>query len=536
MNRKQFIQSSLLLTGLGSVASSCNNTRQPIKGSIVGASAATGHLLRKGNFSEPSETIRKKIVIIGGGVSGLSAARYLHQNGENDFLLFDLEKEVGGNAASGKNDVSAFPWGAHYIPIPNNNLQQYLDFLQECNVITGYDNGLPVYNEYHLCFDPEERLYINGRWQEGLIPNFGVPNDQLVQIENFLATMNAFRYAKGKDGRDAFAIPVNESSTDIEFVRLDNLTMKEWMIEKGYTGNYLHQYVNYCTRDDFGTPYDVCSAWAGIHYFASRKGKAANAAHGDVLTWPQGNGFLIEQLKKGIDSKLQTNSLVTAIKFSDDSVIVHFLEVKTGITKAVEAQQCIIAVPQFVAARLLNDANRMALVHQHLQYAPWMVANVRLAMPGERSGVAACWDNVIFGSQSLGYVEATHQLTVQHLPEKNITYYLPLTQSSPVEERKKALERTHADWVEMIMQDLQKVHPDIRNVTKSADIMLWGHAMAQPAKGFIYSDVRRQLNQSVNGAVHFSHTDIAGVSIFEEGFYQGIHAAEKVLKHLKTLA
>ncbi|MGN6492625.1 MAG: FAD-dependent oxidoreductase [Agriterribacter sp.] len=535
MNRKQFIKSSLLLTSMGAVAS-CNTGKPPIKGSIVGASAATGHLLRKANFSEPSETIFKKVVIVGGGVSGLSAARYLHQNGEDDFLLFDLEKEVGGNAASGKNDVSAYPWGAHYVPIPNNNLEQYLGFLKDCGVITGFENGLPVYNEYHLCFDPEERLYINGRWQEGLIPQFGVPADQLSQIESFLQTMNEFRYAKGKDGKDAFAIPVNESSTDMDFAKLDNLTMKEWMIGRGYTGNYLHQYVNYCTRDDFGTPHDVCSAWAGIHYFASRKGRAANAEHGDVLTWPQGNGFLIEQLKKDIGEKLQTNALVTAVKFANERVIVHFFDVKTGITKAVDAKQCIVAVPQFVAARLLNDAGRTNLVHQHLQYAPWMVANMRLLLPAERLGVAACWDNVIFESQSLGYVEATHQLTTQYLPEKNITYYLPLTQSSPVEERKKALERTHSDWVEIIMQDLQKIHPDIREVTKSADILLWGHAMVQPTKGFIYSHARRQLAASVNSAIHFSHTDIAGVSIFEEGFYQGIHAAEKVLKHLKTLA
>ncbi len=59
MNRKQFIRSSLLLTGLGAVASSCND-KQPVKGSIVGASASVGHLLRSGNFNQPAEIIQKK--------------------------------------------------------------------------------------------------------------------------------------------------------------------------------------------------------------------------------------------------------------------------------------------------------------------------------------------------------------------------------------------------------------------------------------------------------------------------------------------
>ncbi len=66
---------------------------------------------------------------------------------------------------------------------------------------------------------------------------------------------------------------------------------------------------------------------------------------------PQGNNFLIEQLKKDIGPQLKTNSLVTSVKTSDKKVTVYFMEVHTGIVKAVEAEQCIIAVPQFVAAR-----------------------------------------------------------------------------------------------------------------------------------------------------------------------------------------
>jgi len=126
-------------------------------------------------------------VIIGAGISGLSAARHLQANNITDFILLDLEKEAGGNAKSGANEISAFPWGAHYVPIPNNNLTEYIDFLSACGIVKNIgEDKIPEYKEEYLCFDPEERLFINGRWQDGLIPHFGVPDAELVQIELFL--------------------------------------------------------------------------------------------------------------------------------------------------------------------------------------------------------------------------------------------------------------------------------------------------------------------------------------------------------------
>jgi hypothetical protein len=36
----------------------------------------------------------------------------------------------------------------------------------------------------------------------------------------------------------------------------------------------------------------------------------------------------------------------------------------------------------------------------------------------------------------------------------------------------------------------------------------------------------------LHGRVHFAHTDVAGVSLFEEGFYQGLAAAKKTIQNL----
>lgn len=532
MKRRDFIQYGVVTIGLGSVLSSCK-FKNKMEGSVLGASSAVGHLLRDKKFSSVSSSEQKKVVIIGSGISGLSAARHLHQQGVTDFVVLELENQIGGNAANGSNSISAFPFGAHYVPIPNNDLIEYLDFLKSANVITHFDgNGLPVYNEAYLCFDPEERLYINGRWQEGLIPNYGVPQKDQEQISRFLSEMQTFRMAKGIDGIDAFAIPVDQSSKDPVYSKLDTMTMKDWLLKEDLNSQYLHWYVNYCTRDDFGTNYDQCSAWAGVHYFAGRKGKAANADYSDVLTWPEGNGFLVKQLSNELQKNIRTEMLVTKVEYAGDQVIVHYYDVKDQLLKEIVTEQCIVAVPQFIAGRLFSDQERITAAKEKLQYVPWMVANIVTNKLEERSGESPSWDNVIYQSQSLGYVDATHQLLQQHNLKRNLTYYLPLTEFPPLDARKNAQQKTHEEWVALIIGDLKKVHPNIETAVEEINITLWGHAMAQPVPGMIHGVTRTELSKSIYEQIHFAHTDVAGISIFEEGFYQGLNAAKKVMKYV----
>ncbi len=186
---------------LGSFLKACQQPSGKLSVTIRGANATVGHLLRDQQEIRPPVSVSDvDVLIVGGGVSGLSAARYLVKQGYNDIKLLELDDRLGGNARWSENEVSAFPCGAHYVPIPNNNLTEYLEFLQESNVIIGYDdNGLPIYNELHLCFDPEERLFINGIWQEGLVPDYGVPAPEKEQVRRFLQQMDQFCIARSDD-------------------------------------------------------------------------------------------------------------------------------------------------------------------------------------------------------------------------------------------------------------------------------------------------------------------------------------------------
>ena len=536
MNRKRFI---FVFAGAGAALIAggtwfLRNVKNMVKGRMVEDHSSSGHLLREGKFPEPSVELKEKIVIAGGGIAGLSAARYLERHSMSDYRLLELADEFGGNAVSGKNRISAYPWAAHYIPVPNNNQKDLLDFLEEHRVIIGYSpEGLPVYNELNLCYYPEERLYLNGYWQEGLIPRFGLPKADLADIDRFLHLMDDFRAAKGSDGKEAFAIPAAESSIDPGFTKFDQQTMKEFLLDRQFHSEYLHWYIDYCCRDDFGTRYDEASAWAGIHYFAGRKGKGANAEHHDVLTWPEGNAWLAKCLMSDIpENKRTSSSVVYHIEPTTTGVTILYYDSTAKQSVRITAEKIILCTPQFISKRLLAH-ERNERMHS-FTYSPWMVANITLNNPGESHGMPLSWDNVIYGSSSLGYVNACHQHMLQAEKMKVWTYYLPLCTDTPDIERIHAHSRSHADWIDMIVQDLKRTQPDIDTYIESIDVRLWGHAMIRTVKSFLFSEEKKNAAVPIENKIFFAHSDLSGFSIFEEAFYHGQRAAKELIESTCT--
>jgi len=537
MRRKKFIQYVAGLTVTGAMASACTVRRtKKFPGALIEGNMRLGHALRDQQFGKTTEGVAEEmpIVIIGAGISGLSAAYHLQQAGYTEFIVLDLESTPGGNAVAGKNSLSAYPWGAHYIPIPNPGLPEYMAFLEQAGVIDRYEQGKPVYNELYLCFDPEERLYINGKWQDGLVPDFGLPEEDRRQVRQFMQMMQAFRDARDHHGIEAFAIPLARSSTDKTWRELDNISILSWLQQQGFSSKYLVDYINYCTRDDYGTAAKDCSAWAAIHYFASRKGVAVNADHSDVLTWPEGNQFLATKLIASFQEKIKTNCLVTEVNLVGDKLSVSYLHQPTNRWHSLIAHQCVLAVPQMIAARLLKNQRRTDLQTKYYHYAPWLIANLRISKPAERTGSVMSWDNVPYGAPSLGYVDATHQFINSALLEKNITYYHPLTDQEPQAARLAAYQKNYETWVEQIVADLKRVHPDIEDCIKEINVKLWGHAMPQPRPGFLFAKERLQMQASIAGRIHPAHSDLAGISIFEEAFYQGYNASQKIIQALRN--
>lgn len=528
---------------IGSVTSLCalvasrffqlNAFPKPISGSISGASSSLGHKLRDGGFPAPSEFMEKDVVIVGGGIAGLAAGYRLIKEGHVNFLLVDLEKQAGGNSSHGKNEVSSYPWGAHYVPLLTKEAKAVRKLFEELNIITGYDpKGLPIYNEYYICADPHERLYMYGRWQDGLVPMLGITSEEEAQYKRFFSFMEGLKNRKGRDGKRLFAIPLDKSSQDKEWLSLDELTMQEWMDKEGYSSPHLRWYVDYSCRDDYGTTYTETSAWAGLHYFAARNGKSANTASSNVVTWPEGNGWIASKLMEPMQNNIVTDAISYGVTNHHDHVIVDYFNENTGKSVQVKARTAIIATPHFIASRLLKS-DRVTLSAREFSYAPWVVANITLSALPSGKGASLSWDNVIYNSPMLGYVVATHQIPQMKPLKTVITYYWPLSHLPPAEARKEALGRSYADWQSLILKEFLHIHPELREKVKQLDVWVWGHAMVRPTRGFIWGQARKKALKQYP-PIFTAHSDMSGISIFEEAYTHGVRAAENVMKHLNV--
>lgn len=542
MTRRSFVKKmaalgALSATGLISCNTATHSWKKDIKGSIKGANWKAGHILNsRGNLSS-SETERTGVVIVGGGISGLSAAWQMQKKGFNDFILLELDDKAGGNSVSGSNPVSSYPWGAHYVPIPGEEAVYVRELFEELEVIEGYDRkGLPVYNEYFLCTAPHERLFIHGRWQDGLIPQIGITERDRKQYGEFFQAMDDFREARGSDGRKGFSIPVDGSSRDPRFTRYDGISMARYMTDNGWDSKTLLWYVNYCCRDDYGSSMESVSAWAGIHYFASRSGKAANAEPQSVLTWPEGNGWIVKRLEGKTGRNIRCFACVLNIESIGDELAVDFMDVNTERVTRVKAKAVIYAAPRFTAMKAIKDFREAPPAYaKGFGYAPWMVANITVNGIPEGKGAPLSWDNVSYYNDSLGYVVATHQDPALHRDKTVLTFYWPLDAGDPSSERKKAKDRSYGEWAEMVIKDLSKVHPGIENMVEEMDLWVWGHAMIRPVPGFIWGDTRAKALKP-HGKIHFAHSDMSGISIFEEAQYRGVTAANNVLQQLGYLS
>ncbi|MBI3818832.1 MAG: NAD(P)-binding protein [Planctomycetes bacterium] len=504
-------------------AAACSTGRKRTPGSIAGPATARGHLLKEGAPLAPGAAEAAEIVIIGGGVAGLSAAWKLSNCNFNDFMLLDLEDAAGGTAISGTNETCSYPWGAHYVPVPTRDQRALCELLLEMRVVRGFDSsGRAVAAEEHICRAPEERLFYRGEWSEGLYLKPGASADDIKQFDRFESEMRALAGKRGRDGKRAFAIPMFHSSSDPEFRDLDRISMADWLAARNYNSPRLLWYVEYACRDDFGSYLRDVSAWAALHYYCSRLPDESSAPAA-FLTWPEGNGRIVHYLSKNIKNRSRFGALALSVEPRPDAVRVVYHDFTSQTQREIIAKHVICATPQFITKRLVAGATDRNSFH----YAPWLVANITLHSQPESRGFATAWDNVLYESDSLGYVVAKHQLD-RRGPGDVWTWYRPFCDADAAAARTKLINYNFDELTDILSADLVRAHPDLADRLANVDFYKWGHGMVRPERGFLFGGARERAAAPI-GNIHFAAADLGGLPLFEEAQWAGVRAAEEIL-------
>lgn len=533
---RSFLGSSIATIGCRGEA------RPPLPpGELVGASVDFGHRLRNRSRIELSadDWQDHDVVIVGGGIAGLVAARNLLQSGIRDFVLLELEAEIGGTSRAGRTPVTAFPWGAHYVPAPTSANPELIELLQEVGVVEGRDDhGEPVYAEQHLCHDPQERLFYKGNWYEGLYLQAGATEQDLRERLEFEKRIQEWIRWRDSAGNPAFTIPVSSCSRDAMVMQLDDITMLDWFQQQGFQSERLRWWIDYACRDDYGLKIESTSAWAGLFYFTARRPDPDRASQ-PFLTWPEGNGRIVDHLRSLVTaSRIRSGHLVVEVEpgAADGAAPIRIRGIKTSGERAFgfQAKAVILAIPQFLGQAILKpwqSAPPRRL--NHGQYGAWAVANLWLKDRPTETGFPTAWDNVLYESQSLGYVVATHQ-TGPDLGPTIWTWYYPMVDKVAAQGRQRMYELGRDEWAELAMTDLSVAHPDLSRLVERIDVMRWGHAMIQPRPGFLHN-WNGHLPAAQQPGITFAHTDMSGLALFEEAFDHGQRAAVQTKAWLNSL-
>jgi monoamine oxidase len=495
-----------------------------IQGGFTGINHTRGHLLRNTEAWPAPAVLRKtRVLIAGGGVAGLAAARALRLRGMDDFALLELEDEAGGNARGGSVKGVTCPLGAHYLPLPGDDAPDLQNLLEELGLRRRVA-GRWEFDERHLCHSPQERLFFNGTWQDGLLPVQGVGADTLGQYRRFAALVETARQTVH------WCLPAWRSPHHAFKQTLAAQTFESYLNQHELRDVHLRWYLDYCCRDDYGAGPETVSAWAGIHYFASRHGFQApgseSAEREGLLTWPEGNAWLTRRMAAPLGARLHSGQIVLRIEQGKNGVQVDAFNTATQQLERWQAEQAIVALPVFVAARVLQ--NPPAFLQQaaaRTVYAPWLVANIHIAKPlFDRPGPAPSWDNVIYGDANsapgLGYVDAMHQSLLPVPGATVLTHFRALgnVAGGPAKGRELLAQKPWPLWRDEILAELSVAHPDLGAKATHMDITRYGHAMAIPVP-----DAQGRVGQVPPPfrRIRFAHSDWAAYSVFEEAFALG---------------
>jgi len=498
-------------------------------GEIVGQDVSLGHILRESRgFVVPVDRWEsKKVAIIGGGIAGLTAAWKFKRENFDDFVLLELEKQVGGTSTSGAGEPVGYPWGAHYLPVPFQENTELISLLDEMALTDGRAaNGEVLIKEQFLCRDPEERVFYKGRWYDGLYLHVGESEDDKRQFAAFQQQVDKWVNWRDASGRRAFAVPLANCSNDAEVTSLDKISFAEWLRQNGLSSERLVWYCDYACRDDYGLNLEQTSAWAGLFYFCSRVRKSGVESQ-PFISFTEGNGRFVNHLFERVRDNVRRSQMVVSVVPTEKGVDVICLE--NGEIRGIHCEKAIFASPAFTAPYIIPSFRADApFAAGEFQHNAWFVANLFLKdrpKPRFAKDFPLAWDNVLYESPSLGYVTATHQKGIDYGPTI-LTYYYPMCHEENA--RTKLFDYRWRELADVCLTDLARAHPDIYELTERIDIMRWGHAMVSPRPNFIWNGVREKAMKPYRN-IHFAHTDLSGIALFEEAFYHGLRAAQEVV-------
>lgn len=488
-NRRDFIKYVVA----GAVASGC-----PIDQTLLAAPNDTApqvegeenricHQVRDSHtFTLPPATKRHDVVIVGGGISGLTAAHLLQHR---DCLLLEKEPHFGGNAYAMEHDGMAFSTAAAYTEV------EVADWLAS---EIGMEK-LPIANWDGTIIQGE---FIPDTWGDGL--------DHLPYSQSIRESFKKFRH-------EMLGIDVEN-----RIAELDNQPFSNFM--KGYAPE-IQQWWDGFGPSNWGAVSNESSAALGIWavQFAGGEKRVDNR-----YTWPGGLGAISKRYTELLRPKMGERMVggATIVSVAQQKHEAHVTYMHAGALHTVAAKAVIMATPKFITRRIVHGLpQKQNDAMGEIRYQPYPIVNLIFDQPIFNKG----YDNWCPGNRFTDFIVA--DWVVRNKPGYKQKHNI-LTCYTPLREHERALLLTEAGAQKIaaeVLHDFQKLFPGSDVNPKEVHIYRRGHPLFMSTPGQ-YTKTMPLVREPME-RVFFANTDSEGP---ESTTAMAIQAARRAVKQAEA--
>ena len=489
-NRRDFIKYVVS----GAVAAGC-----PIDLSLLAAEQPSGppavegednricHQVRDGKiFTRPPASAHHDVVIVGGGISGLTAAYLLRQR---DFLLLEKEPHWGGNSYLMEYQGNAYATGGAFL----EKSEVAYEFAQQIGL-----QPLPINN-----------------WDGSIIKGEFIPDtwgDGLEKLPYPASVREGFK----KFRKEILAIDVEKRSKELYGIRFTDFM-------KGYPDE-IKQWWDTFGPSNWGAVSDETAAALGI---STLHEMAVENREDERYTWPGGLGAISKKLSEVLQSKfadrMHNNATTIAVIPARNGVQVTYM--RGNELKTVAAKVVIMATPKFITRRIVEGLpEKQSEAMRQMRYVPYPVVNLIFDKPVFNKG----YDTWCPGNSFTDFIVADWVVQKQpgYQQKANI-----LTCYTPMREADRAYLLTESSAREVavkVLTDFQKLFPGSNVAPLEVHIYRRGHPMFMSTPR-LFTEVQPLARRAMD-RIFFANTDSEGPLSTTAG---GIAAARRAFKQVE---
>ena len=471
----------------------------------------------------PVSTEKASVVVIGGGISGLTTAYLLRQHKP---IVLEQARRFGGNAQGHSWRGVEYAIGAAYACEPGEDTDILKLFTE-----------LGLTEKWKLK-EGEDPVALKGKIFKEFWTGETEPDPK---ARGQFETLSGY-FKKVLDGTEL-------SYPDIPIVDEEKREYVEGLDAKSFrvhleelAGGALHPHIetaieHYCWSS-FGASSTEVSAACGVNFYA--------AEFGNLVVFPGGNGAIAEALfqkltKEISPANLRCEALVYDVAVTDGGVTVSYQDGE-GKVRRIEAKAVVMACPKFVAAKLIDglEQERIDAIRK-LRYHSYLVANVCLT----NAHRDPFYDLYLLGegsTKSAQFQEHTRKqkitdvilATFAHADQKStvLTLYRGLPYDGARAELfaqdsyKKYREEFEKQIVDEVLPLLKRKKQEIVDLR----VARWGHPLPVAAPGLIRDGVVATMRKPFKERVFFVEQDSWALPAIETALTEAFTWAPEIEK------